>query len=557
VTEPRFRDSRRTLKRPAGGDVLSDELLEQEIRWRKWFPKDLKFSAKGMSDDDVERVIAAFTAFCEDNVWVKIPGGRELLTLRPAQIGTLRAMVENRDVIILKARQIGFSTLLAAFTLWCAMSGSDRQIYMLSKGQREARALLSKARYAYRNLPDWVQSKGPKLLDRTLERMSFENDSYLVSSQSASDPIRGETAWMAIVDEWASIADQEGAWAAIEPTADVGGRIIGLSTAKGAGDFFHSLWVGAETGNNQFTPVFHSWRAVPDRDDRWYADKKANNPIWFVSQEYPDNPEEAFIGSGNPFFDLDIVRGWNVKPVSGMFDPQFVDGVPSMVVDGYGDFAMWKEPSPKLAYAIGADIAMGLDHGDWSVAWVMEAKTREIVGLYRGHCHPDVFGEHILPAIGLYYNEALICPEVNNHGLTTITAMMRRDYPNIYRRRTRLKRRETVTESMGWMTTVANKTDMCNKIDVWMRDGHQTYDELSMAELKTFVREQRGDHISLHGSPHDDMVMALGLTLVACQYAQENNLLEPKLSDAGSIRWWESQLSKKSSGSRKRLSPVF
>jgi hypothetical protein len=98
---------------------------------------------------------------------------------------------------------------------------------------------------------------------------------------------------------------------------------------------------------------------------------------------------------------------------------------------------------------------------------------------------------------------------------------------------------------------------MCNKIDVWVRDGHQTYDELSMAELKTFVREQRGDHISLHGSPHDDMVMALGLTLVACQYAQENNLLEPKLSDAGSIRWWESQLSKKSSGSRKRLSPVF
>ena len=552
MTEPQIP---RKIKRPNGRQRLSDEKLERELKFRSWFPKDLVFERDGMTDAQIDAVVDAFASFARDNLFIKVPGKRLPLELREAQLETVRQIVANRDVIILKARQVGFSTLLAAFCLWCVMGGEQRQIYMLSKGQRESRALLSKARYAYRNMPEWVRERGPMLLDRTLERMTFENDSFLVSSQSSSDPIRGETAWMAVVDEWASIPDQEAAWAAIEPTTEVGGKIVGLSTAKGAGDFFHQLWVGAETGNNQFKPVFHSWRAVPNRDDQWYADKKANNPVWFVSQEYPDNPEEAFIGSGNPFFDLDIIRKWQTKPELGRFQVETVDGQGTFLPDGEGDLWVWKEPSPKLAYAIGADVAMGLEHGDWSVAWVMEAKTREIVALYRGHCHPDEFGEHILPSIGSHYNDALICPEVNNHGLTTITALMRRDYPNIYRRRTRLKRRETVTDSMGWMTTVANKSDMMNMVDRWMRDGKQTYDWLSMAELKTFVREQRGNNVALHGSPHDDTVLALGLTLVACQYAEENDLDMPKVSDEGSIGWWERKLSRK--GEKRRLTAVF
>jgi hypothetical protein len=544
-----------TVKRPTGRKTLSDERLDQEIRWRSWFPKGLVFTPDGMTEEQTAKVVDAFVAFARDNIKIKVPGGRIPMELRDAQISTLHDFVKNRDVIILKARQVGFSTLLAIFALWCAMAGADRQIYMLSKKQTASRALLSKARYAYRNLPDWVQARGPKLVDKTLEKMTFENDSFLVSGPSASDPIRGETAWLAIVDEWASIPDQEGAWAAIEPTADIGGRIIGLSTAKGSGDFFHQLWVGAETGNNQFFPVFHSWRAVPNRDDKWYAEKKANNPRWFVSQEYPDNPEEAFIGAGNPFFDLDIIRDWKTTEPIGVYRAEFVMGEPSMILDMDGGLEIWKHPSPKLAYAIGADVAMGLEHGDFSVAYVMEAKTREVVAVYRGHVHPDVFGEQILSALGFYYNQALVCPEVNNHGLTTITAMMRRDYPNLYRRRTRLKRRETITESMGWLTTAANKADMCNKIDAWMREGRQVHDMRSIAELKTFVREQRGDHVALHGSPHDDHVLALGLTLIACQYAEENNLLEPQFNPAGSIDWWARKLSQKTS--KRRLSSTY
>jgi hypothetical protein len=557
MTEPRFRDERKTLKRPSGRSTLQLEELEREFAFRTWFPKDLVLTPRDMDEFAVDAAVEAFTRFCADNFMVKIAGKRVPLVLRDAQVETVRAILESKRTVILKARQIGFSTLLAAFCIWCAMGGSDRQIYMLSKGQNESRSLLSKARYGYRNLPQWVRERGPKLLDRTLERMTFENDSFLISSQSASDPIRGETAWMVIVDEWASIPDQEGAWASIEPTADQDeARIIGLSTAKGSGDFFHGLWVSATAGTNGFRPVFHSWRAVPDRDDEWYRIKKAENPVWFVSQEYPDNPEEAFIGSGNPFFDLDILRGWMPVEPLGRFRTYMDAGQQIITPDKYGDLQIWEHPSHKIAYVIGADVAAGLEHGDWSVFYVMEAKSRKVVAMYRGHVPPDVYAEQVLQPVGLYYNQALIAPEVNNMGSTVMSALMRCEYPNLYRRRSKLKRRETIMETMGWLTMSNNKPDLMNGVDRWMREGGHTLDEVSLAELKTFVREQKGDHVALHGSPHDDCVMALGITVMACRYAVENNLAEPKLDDRGSIRWWEQKLSSKTRGP-KRLSPVM
>lgn len=535
---------------------LALDKLEQEVQYRKWFPSGLVFTPTGMSQEQIELVIEAFTAFCAANIYIKVPGQRIPFILRDAQKQTIRDLVENRNCIILKARQVGFSTLLAAFALWCVIGGHDRQIYFLSKGKREAIALLNKARYAWRMLPDWLKERPstPRLSDRTQERMTFDNESFIVSAPSASDPIRGETAWMAIVDEWASIPDQEGAWAAIEPTADVGGRIIGLSTAKGEGNFFHRQWLRAESGNSSFKPIFHSWKAVPERDQAWYDTKVAENEPWFVSQEYPSNPEEAFLGSGNPFFNLELLKTIQpVEPISTGW-VQYVDKE-GIYVEGSGEVLIWEHPNPKRAYVVGADVAMGLEHGDWSVAYVMEAKSQKIVAMYRGKCHPKLYGNQILPGLGGYYGDALICCEVNNHGLTTLTALQDVRYQNIYRRRSQTQRRVKTLETVGFQTSVSNKPRLMDNLADWLREGGLPLDPDTLRELKTFVRDQNGQHVSLHGSPHDDCVMALGFTVEASRYALENNLAEPKLDDKGSIRWWEKQLSSRTETAH--ISPVW
>jgi len=234
--------------------------------------------------------------------------GRILFDLRDAQSEALRNWDNNRYSLTLKARQIGWTTLVAAHQFWLAFFHADQNIIDLSRTERESVLLLRKSKYGFQHMPDWMLARGPVSLVEHQQKMAFDNGSMITSMPSASDPARGESATLVVVDEWAFLPNPEEAWASIEPVADVGGRIIGLSTANGSGNFFHELWVGAETGNNRFQPMFFPWSASEDRDESWYQSKKDSMLSWQLAQEYPSSAEEAFIKSGNPVFDLDVLH---------------------------------------------------------------------------------------------------------------------------------------------------------------------------------------------------------------------------------------------------------
>jgi|TARA_R110001583_G_scaffold48303_6_gene151431 hypothetical protein len=239
--------------------------------------------------------------------------GRILFDLRSAQAAALTHWDNHRYSLTLKARQIGWSTLVAAHQFWLAFFTPDQNIIDLSRTEREAVQLLKKTKYGFSHLPRWMVDRGPRQLVEHQQRMFFGNGSQIVSMPSASDPARGESATLIVVDEWAFLPNPEEAWSSIEPVADVGGRIIGLSTANGSGNFFHHLWVGSSTGNNKFEPMFYPWSATEDRDDSWYESKVESMLPWQLAQEYPTTPEEAFVKSGNPVFDLDVLEDMMVR----------------------------------------------------------------------------------------------------------------------------------------------------------------------------------------------------------------------------------------------------
>tara|TARA_R100001086_G_scaffold92520_1_gene45868 strand:+ start:1975 stop:2862 length:888 start_codon:yes stop_codon:yes gene_type:complete len=263
--------------------------LKQEAEWRKCC-KDEKY-------------------FLESYWHIAHPAyGRILFDLRSAQAEALEHWGDHRYSLTLKARQIGWSTLVAAHQFWLAFFHPDQNIIDLSRTEREAVLLLKKTKYGFRHLPEWMVERGPKSLVEHQQRMGFDNGSLITSMPSASDPARGESASLIVVDEWAFLPNPEEAWASIEPVADIGGRIIGLSTANGSGNFYHQLWVGATTGANKFAPMFFPWSATEDRGDAWYQEKITSMLPWQLAQEYPTTPEEAFVKSGNPVFDLDILQ---------------------------------------------------------------------------------------------------------------------------------------------------------------------------------------------------------------------------------------------------------
>ena len=484
-----------------------DELLN-EYNFRK---------CRGPENATPDELAEAFAFFCENYAFIKHPNqGRIPFVLRDAQKETVKAWLSDRYTIVLKARQIGFSTLAAAYAFWITFFWPDRFVVMLSKTEREATKLLQKAKYIYKFIPDWMRLSGPELLQNNVLKMSFSNDSVIESMPSANEPARGESVYLAIIDEMAFLPNPEEAWASIEPIADVGGRVICLSTAKGEGNIFFNLWHGSQTGTNRFRGIFFPWSAS-GRDQAWYDAQAAELPIWQLHQEYPSNPEEAFIRSGRPVFDIDALNKFITETPKKGFNKKLSDVRNSFMFESSGGpLSIWALPQAGARYVIGADVAEGLARGDYSAAHVIDAKSGTVVAHWHGHVDPDKFGEEVLYSLGFFYNEALIGVESNNHGLTTLTSLNKANYTNLYRQRQLNIRNAEAGEKLGWRTTTLSKPLAIDELSAHLRDGVLDLKcEYTIAELKTFVRDDNG---STHGSPHDDRVMSLAIANQMLKY---------------------------------------
>lgn len=494
-----------------------------------------QFEKQELAQEALWRKCAKSPEFFFENFWhIQHPEqGAIPFELFDAQQRALDTFVNERYVVTLKARQIGWTTLVAGYAFWIGMFHPDRLVIFLSKGEREAKQILQKVVFGYKRMPEWMRQRNPRTNDNLTEFM-FRNGSSIESLPSKSDPARGRTCYLVVVDEWAFLENPEEAWASIEPIADVGGRVIGLSTANGWGNFFYSLYVGAETGVNIFTPIFEPWSARDDRDEDWYEVKTKTLPSWQLHQEYPRNPDEAFIKSGNPFFDVEKLAALEVcDPEEGFL--QAGDFV-TFVQNNDGPFQMWARPEFGESYVVGADVAEGLDYGDYSSAHVIRWRTREVVACWHGHIPADEFGG-VLADIGRFYNDALVGVENNNHGLTTCKYLKDwHKYPNIFYTRSLDERTKRQTNKMGWTTTRKSKPFMLDELSLALReDSIHLADKRTIAELRTFIRDEMG---RLHGSPFDDRVMSLAIAYQMLPYCQQHNLSRGRV-EYGTLKWWE------------------
>lgn len=507
-----------------------DELL-LEKQWRKCCPP---------WEAGPDALLAGFTYFCSHFWSIRHPErGKIKLDLRDAQVETVETWLNHRFVVVLKARQIGFSTLIATYCFWLTFFYPDRAVIMISKTERESAKLLQKAKYGYRFLPDWMKMRGPIRVENTQSKITWSNESGIESLPSASDPGRGESVFLVVVDEIGYLPNSQEAYAAIEPIADVGGRIILLGTANGEGNLLHELWVGAETRTNRYVNIFFPWSAG-DRDETWYEAKKAELPPWQLAQEYPSNAEEAFLRSGNPVFDVDALRAIDpVEPRARGYVWHPSDRPREFVPDG-GALRVWEYPQRNTVYCIGADVSEGLEHGDYSAAFVLDAKAMSVVAMYHAHVDADLFGSDILYEVGEWYNTALIGVESNNHGLTTLKALQAKGYRNLFRQHRESQRFAPKTELLGWRTTVVTKALAIDELGRELRERTLSLpDAETVAELKTFVREGNG---RMHGSPFDDRTMALAIAVQMLKHVWLPEYRVEQTPGPGTMGWLERKL---------------
>ncbi|MCC2671918.1 MAG: hypothetical protein K0Q72_4389, partial [Armatimonadetes bacterium] len=366
--------------------------------------------------------------------------------------------------------------------------------------------------------------------------------SSVVALPSTKRAGRGRTARLVIADEHAMHTWATENFAAVSPTIDAGGQFLSISTANGIGNLYADLcsqashlsgWVTPAAGpDGEFTfgsrirealrelppdgwlPVFVPYDARPGRDAAWWERKKASYPRqWMIHQEYPRDPEESFVQSGRPRFDkgyLDRHRELCREPLPKGRWPEALRGWSER------ELRVFELPAPGHRYAAGADVAEGLEHGDFSDLCILDAdaaeRPTEVVSLH-GHWEPDEFGR-LIHALSLLY-PGRYGIERNNHGLTTIVAARRLGIRGLYAERAVLAAsgREVEPQRPGWLTTRVTKPLMIDELELALRTfGVQLSEEPAIAEL-TFYQVLKDGSTGAPAGKWDDRVMSRAIAV--------------------------------------------
>lgn len=206
--------------------------------------------------------------FARKYCWIQHPSrGRIRFDLWQFQEKVLKHFTLHKYIIILKSRQLGISTLTAAYALWMALFHNDKNILVVATRQGTAKNLITKVRVMYENLNSWLKKQEDTEEYNKLS-IRFANGSQIKAESSTVNVGRSESNSLVIVDEAAFIQKFDEKWAALQQTAQ-DGNIIVLSTPNGMGNFFHKTWMDAQTGENMFFPIKLHWTVHPERDQKW------------------------------------------------------------------------------------------------------------------------------------------------------------------------------------------------------------------------------------------------------------------------------------------------
>ena len=151
---------------------------------------------------------------------------------------------DNRFTVILKARQLGISTITAAYVAWMMMFHRDKNVLVIATKFGTAANLVKKVKSIHRYLPEWLKIASISIDNRT----SFEltNGSQIKASSTSSDAGRSEALSLLVIDEAAHVDGLEELWTGLYPTLSTGGRCIALSTPNGVGNWFHQIYINSE-----------------------------------------------------------------------------------------------------------------------------------------------------------------------------------------------------------------------------------------------------------------------------------------------------------------------
>jgi len=431
------------------------------------------------------------------NKYVKIQHstrGRLPFETYPFQDECLEAFQQNRLNIILKSRQLGLSTICAAYATWMAIFQKDKNILVIATKLAIAQNFIKKVAIALQGLPKWLLL--PKF-EPSKQQISFSNGSQIKAVPTSPDAGRSEALSLLIVDEAAFIRDFDQIWTGLSPAFSTGGNAIILSTPHGVGGQYYRLWTEAEAGLNGFNAIRIMWDRHPEHDQEWFDNETRNLPKKKVAQEYLCD----FISSGDTFLqpgELEFLRTMIAQPIEKVGDRR--------------DIWVWSYPVPGREYIISADIARG-DARDFSTFHVIDIEDSEVAAEYMGKVPPEKLAD-MLAEWGKRYNDALIIPENNTYGYFVGVKLRDSGYKKLYYHKHTGDPMNYIPinqdELPGFPTNQKTRVQILAKLEELIRNKQlKTYSQRFYDQLQAFV--WKGNKPQASKDSFDDLIMSVAI----------------------------------------------
>jgi hypothetical protein len=441
---------------------------------------------------------------------VNVDHGLVPFNMWPFQEEMVKGFHINRFSISKMPRQVGKTTTVAGYMLWCVLFNDDYKIAILANKGDLARDILGRIKYAYEYLPIWMQQG---ILEWNKGNIQLENGSEISAYATNASGVRGGTYNLVFLDEFAFVPQNIAAefFTSTYPVISSGKttKVIIVSTPHGLNQFY-KLWTDAVEKRSLYSPFEVHWSMVPGRDEQWREETIRNTSEEQFRQEF----ECEFIGSSST-----LIPGTKLKMLTfsnPVYTEEFIQ--------------IYEQPKPGHTYIAIVDCAegVGLDHTVCSIVDVTELPYKHVAKFRDNKTSPLIFPTYLYN-LATKYNRAFVLVETQSVGQQVVDILhYELEYENIFRIEHHEIKGQHIASGFkkgaayGVKTSKSVKKIGCANLKTLIEtDKLITNDFDTIAEFNTFVRDK--DTYKAEEGNNDDIVMTLVLFswLTAQSYFKE------------------------------------
>lgn len=452
-------------------------------------------------------------------------------------------------IIILKARQMGFSTETESIIFKNVVTNHNYNAGIVAHKEDSTTNLFNMSKRMLEYLPETIK---PEQKKSNAKELVFNNqsgsglDSKIKCMTAGGKGIGRSDTFTAL--HLSELAFWEGnkqniLLGLLQAVPNIPNSMIVIESTANGFDYFKELWDKAVAGENDFYPLFVGWNELEEykmsysgfeltKEEkelqdlynvsldqlewrRWCIKNNCGGDIDKFKQEYPITPEEAFLSTGKCYFNkkniISRINKVEEPKIKGSF-ACYYDGLRirgrKFNEDDKGSIKIYKYPENYVPYVIGGDTAG--EGSDYFTAHVINNITGEEVAVLKQQYDEIEYVKQIY-CLGMFYNKALIGLETN-FSTYPIQKLVELNYPNLYVR----KKEDTYVskheKSFGFKTTsITRPLILANLQEIVKDEINKINDKDTLREMLTFIVNKNG-RAEAEQSYHDDLVMGLAIT---------------------------------------------